>query len=46
MPTTFSQWILSNKLLFIIIDGKNNFNDGFKLESLITYNRRFVVKIL
>ena len=42
----FSQQILNNKLLLTIIVGqKNNFNDGFKLESMTTLHLRFIVKI-
>ena len=38
MFTTFSQQIISNRLLQVIIDGqKNSFIDKFKLESVTIY---------
>ena len=45
--TIFSQQFQRGKLLLSIISGpKNNFNDGFKLESVTTYHLGFVIKIL
>ena len=39
--------ILSGRSLMTIIDGqKSNFNDKFKLEPIITYHLRFIMKML
>ena len=47
MFITFSQQILSGKLLLTIIDRqKNNFSGGFKLELVTTYPIEFVIKML
>ena len=44
---TFSQQILSDRLLLVVMGGqKNNLSYEFKLESIITYHLWFVVKML
>ena len=43
--TIFSQQMLSDRLLLVIIDRqKSNFSNKFKLKLIITYHLRFVVK--
>ena len=38
ISTTFSQQILNDKLLLVVISRqKNNFSNGFKLKSITTY---------
>ena len=43
----YSQQILSRKLLLVVTNGqKHNLRCEFKLESLIIYHLRFIVKVL
>ena len=43
-PQHFQQIINGILLLIVINYQKNNFNNGFKLEPVITYHLKFVVK--
>ena len=46
MSTTFSQQILSSKLLLAVISKqKSNFNDKFKIEPIIASHLGFDVKM-
>ena len=45
--TTFSQQIVSDRLLLVVInEQKSNLSCGFKLKPITTYRMRFVVKML
>ena len=45
--TTFSQLILSSRLLLVVMNRqKSNLNCKFKFEPIITYHMWFVMKIL